>query len=169
MIGPVALALLSALSHPFAGLSPHPRGDVQASHYRLEGWRLDVRKDQFSGLTSCKLQRGDVLLERGVAVFQFRRSVDTANALFRLDEGQPQTAGSVAVEAAGLGAQLRTGNLKNPSDGRVTIPYRVIGGARLVSIRPNPRTSHRDFNLVGLPAAVGAAQAQGCDITPTPA
>lgn len=164
----VTVALLAAFPNPFGGLHIMHRGDVQTTRYGVQGWRLDVRNDRFSGQTSCTVRKGDVTVRHGVAVFQFRRSVDTANAQFRIDQGPAQSVGSVVVEAAGLGASVAGGDLRNPSGGRVAIPLRLVSDAHQVSIRPNARGGRREFNLSGLAAAQDAARTQGCDVVLPP-
>ncbi len=164
MINAVTMALLLGLSNPLAGLNLLPGRDVQASHQEVGGWRLDVKHDQFSGRTTCRLKRGPVTYERQVVTFRFASWVDTANAEFRIDNGALQSVGSVAVEAAGLGARLRSDNSTNPSGGLVAIPSRLVANAGSVSIRPNPKRGHKDFVVKGLTGALAVAQQKGCDV-----
>lgn len=167
MIGPAALALIGAIHNPFSGLhlpSFHSHADVQTSRYGLQGWRIDVRHDRFAGRTRCVIHRGDVSSEHGVVAFHFHHWIDTANAEFRIDGQQAQPVGTVVVEVAGLGERLETSNITNPSGGKVALPLRLVEGARVVSIRPNARSNHRDFDLKGFGAAVAAARVQGCDL-----
>jgi hypothetical protein len=155
-----ALAMTSGLFH-FGG---HPdRHDVHVHVYRQSGWLYTIRQDHFQGKTTCRIYKHDVTFAEGVVTFRFNRGVDTANARFRVDGGPPREVGSVAVEAAGLGARFNGPNLNNPSNGEVHIPADVIGGATTVAIQPNPRTNHRTFNLTGLPRALEVAKAQNCD------
>ena len=168
----IALSLLAAFPNPLKALHlPHvARHDVVVEDSRTAGWRITARQDRFASATpTCTLRRGSMSVQRGVVVFSFPRSTDTANAQFRLDDGALQTAGSVAVEVAGAGVQLVTPDLKNPSSGRVAIPLRVVEAAHKVSIRPNTRSSHRDFILDGLPTALEAAKTLGCAPSNLPA
>jgi hypothetical protein len=161
MVGLVAaLALTGGLFHH--GGRPDGR-DVHVHFYRQAGWHFTVRQDHFRGKTTCRIYKHDVTFAEGVVTFQFGHGVDTANARFRLDDGPPREAGSVAVEAAGLGARFNGPNLRNPSDGQVHIPADVIGGATKVAIQPNSKTNHRTFNLAGLSRALEVAKAQNCD------
>ncbi len=166
MINALTMALLLGLSNPLAGLNLAPDRDVQQSHQDVGGWRLDVKHDQFSGRTTCRLSRGPVSYERQVVTFRFASWVDTANAEFRVDNGAVQSVGSVVVEAAGLGARLRGNSATNPSGGLVAIPSRLVANAASVSIRPNPKRSHKDFAVKGLAGALGVAQQKGCDLSP---
>lgn len=162
MVGLVAaLALTSGLFH--VGHHRPDGRDVHVHFYRQAGWHFTVRQDRFRGMTLCRIYKRDVVFAEGVVTFQFAHGVDTANARFRLDDGPPRDVGSVAVEAAGLGARFNGPNMRNPSDGEVHIPADVIGGASRVAIQPNPTTNHRTFSLVGLSRALEVAKAQNCD------
>jgi hypothetical protein len=158
-----ALALLSELFHH--GGSPARRPDLKVQHYRVAGWRLEVRQDRFIGTATCTIQRSGVTYGHGLLTFRFGQRVDTANALFRVDDGPLRSAGSVAVKAAGLGARFDGPNLANPSNGEVHIPSDDLGPALSVSIKPNSRMTHQTFNLTGLSSAIEAAKAKGCDIS----
>lgn len=157
MIGAVAaLALMS-------GLFQSPGRDVQVRRYQTAGWRLTVRQNHFTGLTACTIERRNVVFAEGVVTFHFGHRVDTANAEFRIGDAPPRVVGSVAVEAAGLGARFNGPNLGNPSNGEVHIPADLVDQAQLVSIKPNRKMNHRTFNLTGLSTAVEMAKAQRCD------
>lgn len=161
MIGALAaLAMLGGLFHPNDKL----RHDVRAQHYRVDGWRLELWDDRFTGQTTCRIERSNVVYSQGIVTFRFGHNVDTANALFRLDDGSVHTAGSVAVEAAGMGAKLSGPNLTNPSNGEVHIPADDLGDTLKVSIKPNNRMGHRVFDLTGLSHALEAAKARRCDV-----
>jgi hypothetical protein len=161
MVGLVAaLALTTGLFH-FGG--PTGGHDVRVRFYHGGGWRFTIRQDRFRGQTTCAIYKHDIRYAEGVITFRFGQRVDTANARFRLDNGPPREAGSVAVEAAGLGAQFNGPSLSNPSNGEVHIPADVVAQATTVAIQPNNRTNHRTFNLTGLPRALEIAKAQHCD------
>lgn len=166
MIG-IATAVLLSLPNPLAGVHL-PHGDITTRHYGLQGWRIDVRKDRFSNETTCRLHRGSVSVEHGVVLFRLGSGANTAAAQFRIDDGPMQTAGSVAVESAGLGQAMTVRSLTNPSGGNVAIPLRLVEGAHEVSIRPDPKSRHRTYRLNGLSAAAQAARDQGCDSNPAP-
>jgi hypothetical protein len=157
-----ALALFSGLFG--LGSAPPGPGDRQVRHYRVAGWRLEVGRDRFAGQVACTFQKPGVTYDHGVYTFRFARDVDTANALFRIDNAPPRGVGSVAVEAAGLGARFNGPSLTNPSNGEVHIPASAVGEARRVSIEPNRRIAHRTFDVTGLSRAIEAAKARGCDI-----
>lgn len=161
MVGLVAaLALTSGLFHAVHRTDGR---DVHVHYYRQAGWHFTVRQDRFQGKTTCRIYKHDVTFAEGVVTFQFGHGVDTANARFRLDDGPPRDVGSVAVEAAGLGASFNGPNMRNPSNGEVHIPAAVIGAATRVAIQPNAATNHRTFSLAGLSRALEVAKAQSCN------
>jgi hypothetical protein len=159
----VVLALWGGLFH--SGAPHHGPGDQYISRSRVDHWRLEVRDDRFTGVKTCVLRRSRMTYVHGVVTFRLGDKVDTANALFRLDNGVVHTAGSVAVRAAGLGARFSSPNLNNPSGGEVHIPADDLRGVRMISIQANPRTWHQNFDLRGFDDALAAAGAKGCALT----
>ena len=152
-----------AVQNPFHPFKPNSRVEVRTYRSRLDGgFTLVQVRDNFSGSNACRLDGRGVKVAGGVATFSFGHGVDTANAAFRVDSGPVRTAGEVAQEAAGLGAPFLGGNLNNPSDGRVYIPWSKLTGAERVDIRPNPKSYHRTFVLGPLAAALAQARTQGC-------
>jgi len=164
MIGAmVVLAFASEVLH--AGRPATLAHDGRPRHYHIAGWRLDVRPDSFKEIATCKLERAQVTYSRAVLTFRFGSKVNTADAYYRVGDGPPLSVGSVAVEAAGLGARLDSSNLTNPSNGEVHIPVDALVEGRRVSIEPNGKTRPRSFDIAGLSAAVDRARAEHCDIT----
>jgi hypothetical protein len=98
-----------------------------------------------------------------VVTFALGHQIDTANAIYRLDDGPVHLVGDVAVEAAGMGAQFDTQNLANPSNGEVRIPARDLGDASRIYIRANTKMTHSTFDLAGLAPALDAARSRSCD------
>lgn len=159
-----ALVLWSGLLHPWTRDARVERSKPAA------GWTLEVRHDTFTGATKCVVKARDMVYRHGVLTFRFDSSIDTANALYRLDQGAVQPAGLVATEAAGLGAQFRSQNMKNPSNGRVHIPTAHLQEAQTVTIRPNGHRRTKTFRLTGFGDVLAAAKAKGCDVvSPLPA
>lgn len=157
----LALALLpSIFGPPFEAQSRHGHDATVVS--KLSGWRLAERRDRFTGLAACRLSAHDMRYVHGVVTFSFAHRIDTANALFKVDDGPARTVGSVQPEAAGLGAALLSDDTWNPSDGRVLIPTSQLKGAQAVSIRPSAKARTRTFQLNGLEQALETARAQGC-------
>jgi hypothetical protein len=163
---PLVLSVVAALANPLALIHPHNSGDLRTSSTRVQGWRIDLRRDTFANTSSCRLQRGAMTLERGVMVFHFPARVETAEADLRIDGGPPVKAGDMALEVAGRGVALGGENLRHPGEGRVAVPLRLLRTAHVVAIRPNPRRNHRAFDLGGLAAALEASQREGCDPQP---
>jgi len=164
MIETAMMAMLLAFPNPLAGLHLHHESDFHRSHQVVNGWRIEAIQDRFSGRTACRIRNHNVTFDRGVVTFHFPSSVDTANAIFRIDGGPPQSVGSVAVEVAGLGARLQGDNSTNPSSGLVPLPSRLLSTANTVSIEPNYKRQHRDFSVHGLSGALDVARQKGCDL-----
>lgn len=170
MLGALAaLALLPHLStpawlqNPLRPFRPGPPPEVEAQDSTLpSGWRLSQTRDVFTGAGACALESRNVRYGGGVVTFSFGRRTDTANALFRVDDGPIRSAGEVGPEVAGLGGSFLTRNTDNPSDGRVRLPWSKLKSAGRVDIRPNSRSVHRAFPLDGLNAALGEARGAGC-------
>lgn len=161
MVGAIAvLAFLGGHYHPPAWWHG---SDVRTHWNRTAGWDLKIRRDRFTGANACTLFRRNVVYSGGVITFRFAHRVDTANAQFRIGDGPLRSVGSVAVEAAGLGARFEGADLRNPSNGEVHLPADVVGSAQSVSIKPNMHMNHRTFDLRGLSHAVLMAKGQRCD------
>jgi hypothetical protein len=82
-----------------------------------------------------------------------------------VDGGALHTAGSVAVEAAGLGVRLAGDNLQNPSNGELRLPTSYLAAASTVAIKPNDKSSARTFQLHGLNAVLSTMQTRGCAVS----
>lgn len=152
-----ALVLWSSLLHPWTH-------DARIERLKpAPGWKLEVRQDTFTGATTCVIEARDMVYRHGVLTFRFDSSVDTANALYRLDQGVVQPAGLVATEAAGLGAQFKSRNMKNPSNGQVHIPTAYLQTAQTITIRPNSHRRAKTFHLTGFGDVLTVAKTKGCD------
>lgn len=158
IVAATALALWSGLLQPWMSEAHTER------YTAAQGWVLEVRRDAFTSATTCQIKARDMTYRHGVLTFRFATRVDTANALYRIDQGPAQSVGLVATEAAGLGAEFRSQNMKNPSNGRVHIPAAYLQTAQTVSIRPNPKRRSKAFSLTGFDKALSAAKDQGCDL-----
>jgi hypothetical protein len=154
MIGAVVALALFAQARQTA--------DVTREFVPVRGWTLEVRRDRFSGETSCAFRTRDIALEKDVFTFSFPATVNTANAMFRVDDGRPQAIGPLGPEAAGLGVALSSDDLRNPSGGRVHIPARHLQGANSLRIRPNLNDGDKIFGLGGLKDALALAATKGC-------
>lgn len=154
--------LLVATLSVLGGLWPF--GDeIDSRRYTpARGWVLTVEEDRFTGERHCRAETRRISYRNGVATFHFGRRVETGLAQFRVDGGPARWAADVAVEAAGAGAALRTGDLKNTTGGRVHLPLSALEDADTVAIRPSRDARARTFRLDGLHRTVEAAAAQGC-------
>jgi len=158
MIGSViALGLLGAVFQS--------QGDIQIDRFTTSDWRVEVKQDRFTGKKHCTATNHDMVYDRGVLTFHFSPNIDTANAVFRIDDGAVRTAGSVAVEAAGLGANFSSKNTRNSSNGEVHIPVVYLSSATTVAIKPNDKAAHRDFKLRGLSEVLTTMQSRGCGVS----
>ncbi len=139
--------------------------DVRVERYQAApGWILYVRQDRFTGTTSCLMKGRKMTYRHGVLTFHFSRRTDTANALYRVDQGPARAVGLVGPEAAGLGAEFKSKNTKNPSDGKVHIPSAHLEAAQTVSVRPNKKRQATSFSLTGFDQALTVAKRLNCDV-----
>lgn len=152
----IALSLVGFLWHA-------PPKDVTFEKFRVApGWVLEVRRDRFLNASTCVVRSRRVSYASGLVTFQFDGKLNTAEAVYRIDQGPPRAAADVAVASAGLGARHFTGNLRNPSGGRVFLPMSQLEAASMLEVRPNPKKRSRAFKLQGLQAGVAEARRQQC-------
>jgi hypothetical protein len=130
--------------------------------YKSGRWTLKVHKDPFSNTTQCSLASPGVDIARSVARFRLSGRIDTAQALYRVDDGQPIPWRTHAMHFTSHGYQLETANLGNPSGGVVLVPLNEVAGGQVVYIRPSARARIRTFRLDGLASALQSAKAAGC-------
>lgn len=140
-----------------------PPAPPAVQKYRVAGWTAERRFNRFTGEVRCRLRRGSVTYEGGLMTLRLGRRVNTANAVFRVDGGQPRLAADVRFEAVSLGADIHHDRLPNPSRGEVHIPARLLAAAGAVAVRPRADAGDvRTFRIAGLEAAIAAAAARGC-------
>ena len=161
MLAPLAaLALWTGLFHHTE--SRHLHNDVVTIEYRVGDWRVKIADNRFSGEKRCTARRPDVAYDNGVLTFYFPKDMNTANAIFRVDWGEPRPVGDVLVAASGMGAHVQRANLENPSNGEVFIPATYVGDAALVAIKPDRATKNQVFKVAGLRPVIASLQARGC-------
>jgi hypothetical protein len=163
---PLTPALMSMLiafpflhGKPASVASPAPQAQSRST---IQGWRLTVRRDLFTGRNTCRLVRGRQALDRQVLVLRLPSKVDTTAAVYRVDWGAPMPAVDDRAAVASLGLALWRDDLTNPSGGLVRIPYAKVASAHTVAVEARPRGRIWTFSLSGLPAAVAAAKAANC-------
>lgn len=151
------IALATALSLPFLGAQ-----DVQRQHQRIGAWTLTVTHERFAGAVKCRLTTNRVGYERQALVMRLPAQVNTASALYRIDDGDPRPAAGDAMELASLGFALTRDDLDNPSGGLVRVPARLLAEASRVGVQTRPGGPVFRFKVAGLQAALDAARAAGC-------
>jgi len=130
--------------------------------WRVQHWVVEVDTHRFTGDKSCWLVRGQVSYRRQALVFHFPVRLETTNAIYRVDAGEPRAARSDLVDLAKLGFELYAPSLDNPSGGLVRIPTMRLQGANSVWIQSQPGKYPVEFNIAGFSAALDAARAAGC-------
>jgi len=151
---------LPAVASPFGG---QPR-QVDAWSVRRADWTVNIRRDNFTKITTCSLKARAVEFHNAVVIFRLGEGVDTDNAWFRIDNGPVRNVGEMARQDQKLGYFSDRGPIANPSGGEVALPRSNLDGARLVTIRATPRSQPRLFDLSQLPNALAAAKAGGCPV-----
>jgi hypothetical protein len=157
-----------------------PQGPIEEQRLDLQGWRITVSQDRFTGAVSCRAARRDMSLTATAVVFRFGRHVDTSKAVYRLDEGPAYAVADEPVNQdlrhiAEVGAPL-----ENPSAGFVALPVARLASIKRVDIRPNIKSPPQSFDVSGVPAVLRLEQAKSCfsgsdqqrptlTATPTPA
>ena len=139
-----------------------PHG-VAHEHYHQGGWRLDVARDRFSGAIACRLQahRGRQIYRMGAVGFAVGAR-NQAEAVYRIDGGDPVAAREAVPRLIAMKVPLDRGGMDNPSDGYVWIPFDTLREGHLVAIEPRPGARPRQVRLAGLAAMHDQAVARGC-------
>jgi hypothetical protein len=128
----------------------------------IEGWRLTVRQDRFTGRNTCLVARGRQSLDRQVLVLRLPETVDTSRAVYRVDWGAPMAVSDDRAVVATLGHALWRDDLFNPSGGLVRIPYAKVANAHMIAVEAQPGGRIWTFSLAGLSAALAAAKSSQC-------
>jgi hypothetical protein len=156
-----ALALVTMLLLPL----PWRNGTVHDVQQKVGGWTLDVRNNSFTADARCHLVKGRVSFTRGVLIFRLSPGVDTSEAYYRVDGGEPRAAKAELMSVAHAGLAIYDDQLANPSGGVVRIPAERVGHGKLVAIQANTTSAPRRFDIAGLDSALDQAAKLGC--TPT--
>ena len=148
-----------------ARLTPHDTapGNRKVNRTVIGKWTLTVSQDAFNGSVSCTLTAPGMVVERGAVAFQFSPKTDTSAAEYRLNDGAVVPVRSHLATLAGLGVQVSSDDLTNPSRGVVYVPVKVVGTSSFVWVRPEKRSPARVFKVRDLDTAVYAARAAKCD------
>jgi hypothetical protein len=156
-----ALALITMLLLPL----PWRSGTVHDVHQTVGGWTLNVRTNSFTDTARCRLAKGKVSFARGVLIFRLPPGLDTSEAYYRVDGGEPRAAKAELMSVAHAGLAIFDDQLANPSGGVVRIPAERVGHGKLVAIQANTASAPRRFDIAGLDFALDQAAKLGC--TPT--
>jgi hypothetical protein len=157
-------ALLLALSiWPFAS---HPV--ITEARGVAKHWSFDLVKDRFSGGTSCHLNRGAVEVSKGFVAFKLGKAVDTADALYKIDDQPARRWRQVIPVLVAHGLTVQDDSLANPSGGVVTLPLADVMNAHEVEIRPAGDRKPRSFPIYALSIAVERAAERGCELRTPP-
>ena len=122
---------------------------------RIEGWRLEVRRDDFAHVVLCRLSRPHAFAKASDLVWRLGSKIDTSSALYRIDDGPPVAAPFFALSASA--------NLANPSDGRIALDLSELSAAKRVSAEVRAGGHVYSLRVQGLGQALAAAQTAGCD------
>jgi hypothetical protein len=165
---PVALPVPHiSMPHLFNTARLTPNDTVSAnrkvSRTNIGRWTLTVAQDPFNGSVACTLTAPGMVVERGAVAFQLSPRADTSAAEYRLNDGAVMPARSHLATLAGLGVQVSSDDIVNPSRGRVYIPVKVVGMSSYVWVRPEKKSPARVFKVRDLDTAVYAARAAKCD------
>jgi hypothetical protein len=154
----IALSLI-----PFFHPKPRPVVPAAVERHRVDQWRYEIDRDNFTGGQRCRLSERDVSYGRKTLTFRFSPGTDTSQAVFRIEDGPAHPWTEVRLQLLNNGVPIQDDSVENPSRGLVRIPAVDVGDARWVWIRSGPRTRPRRFVIAGLRPALAAAQASGCD------
>jgi hypothetical protein len=144
----------------FLGLAPP--GQIAERRFDVQGWRITVSQDRFTGAVACRAVHRGMSLSANTLVFRFGRNVDTSKAVYRLDLGP---AYSVVDQPADEDVRHMVeveAPLGNPSAGFVALPVSQLAGVRRVDIRANVKSAPQSFDVSGLTAALQLEAAQAC-------
>ncbi|HEY5071730.1 MAG TPA: hypothetical protein VII63_06830 [Caulobacteraceae bacterium] len=141
-------------------------GWTTTSRYSLDGWRLTVTHDRFSGSVSCSIKTSTVRLVRDTLIFRMGRDAQTADAKFRVDTGPVMSVRVALAEDQARGFFPDRGWIEDPSETAVALPATYARAARAVWIRANIRARPRYFRVQGLAEVLRAANGQGCAARP---
>lgn len=159
------LYLPSWLGHPVElhrTIKDH--GPDRRGRSQIGQWTLDVKHDPFTAAVSCTLRAPHMTFEHAAVSFRFRPDTDTFNAMYRVDTGPAYSWRISAMALAAHGVQIQNDDIRNPSGGKVTVPYNALVGGKVVWVRPGPKVAATPFKIDDLPTAVTAARSQGCGV-----
>lgn len=159
----VGLALAATgpvLALPF---SPH-HPKITHENIRARDWRLNIAKDPFSGEVACRLRARNhkAIYLAGAVGFRFKRKWSTAEAVYRVDGGDPRAFRDDLPDLVARGVPLDRGSMDNAGGGIVWVPYERIASANSIAIEPRRDRRAVTFHFRGLASLREKALMQGC-------
>ena len=160
--------MISSILLSVALLFPLPwaRPAINASTYHVGHWTLTVQQDRFSDRRICQLTNGNVSIVRGAVVFHFPETVDTTQAVYRIDDGVPTEAAADTLSLAHAGFAIYSDDLTNPSGGLVRIPISKLLDAQTIRIAPGEGAPPRTYDVYGVRDAIERARLADCPDAP---
>lgn len=145
---------------PFAGHPPR----ILYEKVRKGAWQLSIATNPFSGEIACLLRaRNNKAIYRAGAVgFRFRRSWNTANAVYRIDGGSPRFTRDDLPDLVMRGTPIDSGNMENSSGGIVWIPFEHLLAIDSIAIQPRRDRKASTFRVPGLTELHQIALTKGC-------
>lgn len=141
---------------------------VRQVSYELDGWRMTIQTDGFTGRVRCHLfspktlTQGRITYAQGTLGFQLEESETAIGAWYRIDKGQTHAAEDLYPQLVANRVRTGGGPLENPTAGVVMIPRTELMGATVVTIRQAEGDTPRRFKLRGFEKALAAAEYNGC-------
>ena len=142
-------------------------GQTTLHNYRQDGWQIDIRKDTFSGLVTCDVEKRGLwapmiaVLPEAIE-FRFGNHVDTSEALYRVDSLPASSTRDLQSSLIQVGAFWRAEQLDSSTGGVVRLPLSQVADAKVIRIRLRPNLAPRTFRLESLWPIISFARAQGC-------
>jgi hypothetical protein len=174
--GMTGLALVLGVATPVHALQSKAfKPESRASSYKadqkiyeLDGWRMVIRKDGFTGEVRCRLytpktlRRGRITYAQNTFGFQLDKDINTTEAWYRIDGGPARRWKEHFPVLKASRVQTEWGTFENPSGGVVLIPESELLTAREVTIKGSKKSSPKRFQIKGFQAAKAAALYNGC-------
>jgi hypothetical protein len=154
--------MLAAAALALSLLGAHDESQIATRAVAVGDWTAKVRADRFTGEVTCSLAGRGMSFHRDTLVFHLGRSVDSAQAFFRIDGGPARSVREPWVENETHGFFLDSGPIDNPSGGRVALPLSMVKDAKQILIRASIKHTPRTFDVSRLGEALSAAKAAGC-------
>jgi hypothetical protein len=163
---PVLAAICAALSGCAGMHEPliHRGPPIARSHTIVGDWRLDMRRDRFTGEIACRLlaRNHKAFFAAGAVAFRFPDTWNTGRAIYRVDSGELRRWREDLPELTRIGAPIERGGVDNPSKGLVWIPLRRLEEASSIAIEARPDRAPVTFHFRGLHGLYQAAVERGC-------